>query len=117
MPEQIFPLVTSLKANTRGRAAFCKRESVGPELRGEEEDASNGAGSSSQIKNSQAWEGRRLLGEKPNGKDFSQLGSVTGSEFTACWAERGARACASSWLPLPALGGGRSNASPKAELW
>lgn len=72
LPEQIFPLVTSPKTNTRGRASPRERESTSQEQRGfrlwRERCCFKQRCLLQQSKNSQAWKGRRLLGEQPNGK-------------------------------------------------
>lgn len=78
LPEQIFPLVTSLKTNSRGRAGPRKRESASQEQRGEFRLWRGRCCFKQhcllqQGKNSQAWAGRRLLWEQSNGKGPFQI--------------------------------------------
>lgn len=71
LPEHIFPLITSPKTSTQGRAGQCERESTSQEQRGEFRlwrCCFKQRCLLQQSKNSQAWKGRRLLWEQQNGK-------------------------------------------------
>lgn len=127
LPEHSFPLVTSLKASAWGRAGQCERESTSQEHRGMFRlwrCCFKRRCLLQQSKNSQAWKGRRLLWEQPNGKrPFLSLAWRQGVSSLLSGQSREPLCVLPAGSPcLPpgsaaTLGRSRNGTGTKAELW
>ena len=128
LPEQIFPLVTSPKTNTRGRAGRCKRESASQERRVEfglwrGRRCFKQRCLLQQSKNSQAGRGGGCSGSSRMEKRLFEVW-LGDKERVHCFLGRAGSPCVCFQLApparppgsAPAPGRGRSSDGTKAEL-